>query len=329
MNELIFQGSWAYEHGPLGTVEDLAATTLDDLVVMRKGRYGPNNAALVIVGDFDPDGAMALVHKHFDAIGRVSATPFAESEVPEQTAQRTAVVHGDDVKSPEVRYGWAIPESRSVDRSAVELAAIVLADGESSRLYQALVRDKAAAEDVSATLTPTSRGPGSLRITARLADGSKVGDVEKLIEGELKKLGAAPPSEAELVRARRRARSSFVALGLSTLSARADRLAAYEVVFGSALPINEELPKIAAITGEDVRKAAARYLGPTRRTLVETYPTGAPASVQTAEAPRASEHVDNGVHRASAKSHASKPASIAKKKKKTAASAKPKKPKKS
>lgn len=346
MDELIFQGSWAYEHAALGSPEDLAAVTLDELSLLRSTHYGPNNAALVIAGDVDPDEVMTLVHKYFDPIPKITVAPFTGDGLPEQTAQRTAVVRGQDARSIEVRYGWAIPDSLSADRAAVELAALVVAGGEGSRLAQALVRDKAVADSVTAVLSPLSRGPGSLRIAVNLSGAAKVGDVERLIEAELKRLGAASPSDAELARARRQARSAFVVDGLSTIQSRAERLATFELVHGAALKVNDELARFAAVSAEDVRKAASHYLGPTRRTLVETYPMSvdpaatAPPPAHTeapseAARPVASAEAKKPASSPHQKHDAKKPASKTKKaaskvdtKKKPSAGAKPKKPKK-
>src|SRR6185436_7897518 len=164
----------------------------------------------------------------------------------------------------------------------------LLGDGESSRLHQLLVRDKALTQEISAS-TEDRRGPDMFVIDAKLADGAKVGDVEKLIDGEIKNLQTKTPSDAEMEKARRRAQASLV-LGLQSNLARANRLGQYECFFGDARLINGELPHYLAVTKDDVKRVATQYLGPTRRTIVETYPadqaapaksaTGAPASAE-------------------------------------------------
>jgi zinc protease len=164
-----------------------------------------------------------------------------------------------------------------VDHYALELAALLLGDGESSRLHQLLVRDKAVAREVSAS-TEDRRGPDLFAIDAKLAEGAKVGDVEKLLEGELKSLATRGPSDAEMEKARRQIQARFI-LSLQPNIARAATLGRYEAYFGDARLLNAELPRYLAVTKDDIKRVTSQHLGPTRRSIVETYPTdsgGAP-----------------------------------------------------
>jgi zinc protease len=162
------------------------------------------------------------------------------------------------------------------------MASLVLGYGESSRLHQLLVRDKSLVQGVSAG-TEDRRGPDIFSVDAKLSEGAKVGDVEKLIEAEVKKLGAAGPSDAELEKVRRQVQAGFV-LGLQSNMARAKKLGEYETYFGDARLLNEELPRYLAVSKDDIKRVVTQYLGPTRRTIVETYPT---ADEPKADAPKA------------------------------------------
>lgn len=317
LEELVFHGYWPYEHSTIGSMADLDGAKLEWVKDFHAHHYGPNNAVLTIAGDFDPGEAMAAVHQYFDDIPRVDVRGFNEVQLPEQTSQRTSVVRDDNARTPGVHYGWAIPPARSPDHYALEIASMLLGSGESSRLHQLLVRDKSLARRVSAG-TEDRRGPDLFSISAKLSEGAKLADVERAIEAEVKALGAKPPSDAEMEKARRRVLTGLV-LGLQSNVARARTLGEYEVYFGDARHLNAELPRYLAVTKDDVKRVAAQYLGPTRRSIVETLPAEHDAGKPKA----AKEEKDKGDK--GAKKGAEKPAKKADKA--AAPAAKPKKKK--
>ena len=276
LEELVYQGFFPYEHPPIGSMADLNAASLDDVKRFYDAHYGPNTAVLSISGDVDADEAMELVHRYFDRVPRVEAAPPPSLELPEQTNQRTAVLKDDHAATPGVLYGWAAPPAGHADRYALELAAIVLGGGQSSKLHDGLVRAKPLARSASASLD-VRRGPGLFAIDVKLSEGARMGDVEKLIEAEIKSLGARGPTDAELQKARRMAQAKFV-LGLQWNRDRAIALGKAELFYGDARRINTELARYFAVTKEDIASAVTKHLGPTRRTIVETYPAASAES---------------------------------------------------
>ncbi|MFT3775021.1 MAG: pitrilysin family protein [Minicystis sp.] len=270
LDELVYQGHWPYEHSTIGSMADLDGAQLDWVRDFHASHYGPNNAVLTIAGDVDPAEVMAMVHKYFDPIPKITVAPFQEGQLPEQTSQRTAVVKDDHARTPSVLYGWAIPSARDPDHYALQMAGIILADGESSRLHQLLVRDKLLAQGVTAGARGR-RGPDLFHVDATLADGVQPAAVEKLIEAEIKALATRGPTDAEVLKARRQVESGLV-LGLQSNLSRARRLGEYEVYWGDANLLASELPRYFAVTKEDIKRVVDKHLGPTRRTLVETVP---------------------------------------------------------
>ncbi|MFO0756760.1 MAG: pitrilysin family protein [Byssovorax sp.] len=269
-DELVFEGYWPYAHSTIGSMADLDGAKLDWVRDFHAHYYGPNNAVLVISGDFDPNEALAMAHRYFDSAKKVSVTPFVDPPFPEQTSQRTAVVHDDNARFPGVLYGWAIPPMRSADHYALELASTLLGDGDSSRLHQLLVRDKGFAQNASAH-TDDRRGADLFAIDVRLSATGDLGKVEKLVEDEVKALATKGPSDAEVEKVRSQVKSGLLLQLQSNLS-RARRLGEYEVYFGDARQLNAELPRYLAVTKEDIKRVTAQYLSPTRRTIVETLP---------------------------------------------------------
>jgi zinc protease len=281
LEELVYQGYWPYEHSTIGSMADLDAAKLDSVGDFFAHHYGPNNAVLSIAGDFEPAQALALVHRYFDSVPRITATPFEAVPFPEQTSQRTAVMHDDNARTAGLFYGWAIPPNRTADHYALEVAAALLGSGESSRLYQLLVRDKSVALGAGAD-TSDRRGPDIFTITVKLAEGRKPADIEKLVEDEVKSLATRGPSDAEIEKARRQIETGLL-LSLQSNGARSRRLADYEIFSGDASQFNGELAKYLAVTKDDVKRVVAQYLGPTRRSIVETYPAESAAAPKEKE----------------------------------------------
>ncbi|WP_437876300.1 M16 family metallopeptidase [Sorangium sp. So ce513] len=284
LQALVFQGYWPHEHPALGDADDLAGAELSWARDFHAAHYGPNRAVLSIAGGFDPGEAMELVHRYFDGIPAVAAAPFKDVPFPEQTSQRTGVVRDSGARAPAILYGWAVPPRSHPDHDALEVVAALLGRGESSRLEALLVGDKAVARSVRVA-TGDHRGPDLFSIDVRLVEGARVGDVEKLIEGEIRSLATAGPRPAELTRARRLLQSAFVA-GLADPAARARALGEHELLFGDAAHLNGELARYFAVTREDVQRVAREHLGPTRRTIVETYPPATPGASPPPRAPR-------------------------------------------
>jgi len=274
LGELVFQGAPAYAHPLPGAIADLDRAELAWVRAFHASHYGPNTAVLSLSGDFDADAAMALVHRHFDAIPRINARPFAGQAVPEQTSPRRQVIDDALARLPGLDIGFATPLPRSRAHDALRMLAVILGEGDTARLPAELVRKDALCTQATAELDRHyGRGPGVLRIALRLAEGASVAEVEKRVDAALADLALRVPSAAEMTRARRRLETDF-ALGLAWNRDRAIELGKYEVYHGDARLLGRELERLAQVTPEDVRSAAALYLAPARKNVIETRPTG-------------------------------------------------------
>ncbi len=271
LQELVYQGYYPYEHSTIGSMRDLDAAQLDWVRAFHDEYYAPNNAVLSIAGDFDPDEAMGYVEKFFGPAKAVQTPKFDKTEaVPPQTAPREEVVEDAHAKLPAYFDGWQIPQTRTPEHYALELAGMILTDGESSRLYRSLVRERAVCVSVQAG-TNDFRGPDWFELEAKLATGAKIPDVEKLVDAQIAALGAKGPTEAELAKAKTRFMSHFV-MGLQSNFARAQKLAEFEVYWGDANLLNDEASQYMVVTADDVKKAVAKYLTKDKRSRVEVKP---------------------------------------------------------
>lgn len=275
LEELVFQGFWPYEHAATSAREGVDAATVLAVKQFWSAHYGPNNAVLSISGDIKAAEATELIHKYFDKIPKISATSFTSPELAPQTTQRTAVIKDAAWSAPAILYGWRAPETKDAQAKALDLAAIVLGGGETSRLPQLLVSERALAESV-AVRSHSRRGPGLFEIDAKLWAGAKVADADNLIDRAVADLAAKGPTAEELARAQQRAITRFV-LGFQTSTDRARALAEHELLFGDATGLAAETARFAAVTADDIRRAVAEHLSAAKRTVVEMYPVEPPS----------------------------------------------------
>jgi len=283
LEELVFQGYWPYEHDAIGSMQDLDNAQLEWVRNFHDSYYAPNLAVLAIAGDFETDEAMQLVHRFFDTGKKQEKViAYEPPAMPEQTSPRSATLEDSHAKTPGFYYGWAIPPNREADHYALELAQAILTDGESSRLYQKLVRDKALAQEVSGW-TEDHRGPDVFGIEVKLAEGARIADTQKATDTIIDALAKDGPTDAEMTKVRNRTESSFL-FGLQSNLQRATKLGQYEAFWGDARLLNAEQPNYFAVTKDDIKRVMAKYVLPARKTIVEVRPTG---MVDTPRAPAA------------------------------------------
>jgi zinc protease len=270
LNELVFRPHLDRRR----LLPDLEAARFEWVSDFHRQYYAPNNAVLSIAGDFEPDAAMQLVRRYFE---RAEARPrprFAPPALAAQTAERRDTRQDRHAKTPALYYGWAIPGIRAPAHYALELAARILADGESSRLHERLVKASGLARTVGAW-TDGTRGTDLFVIEALLGSRGNLKAAAREIDAELRRLAQTGPTEAELIRARNQQRAHFL-FGLETNDKRAARLGEFEVFWGDARLLTRELDAYLAVSAGDVRKAVSEQLSMQRRSVVEVLPA-APA----------------------------------------------------
>ncbi|MFZ5889776.1 MAG: M16 family metallopeptidase [Myxococcota bacterium] len=279
LEEITFADYAPYAHTTIGSMQTLDVAKLEWVSDFYRTYYVPNNAVLAIAGDFDPDRAMELVRKYFGGAERREVPPFNAAVAPaspEVKAIRREVVEDKNVNTPGVFWSFRIPPARSADHYALELCALLLGDGESSRLHQKLVRDRSLLQRVGAW-TYDRRGPDQFGLSGILTEKAKVEEIERAFEAELDRLRKTTPSAEELQRVKARLKHDFV-FGLQSNAKRAIRLGEYEVFFGDARLLTRELSLYLAVTADDMRRVASEYLKPELRFAVEVRPAARAAA---------------------------------------------------
>jgi zinc protease len=264
-----------YHHTPIGSIADLDKATLQDVRDFHDTYYKPNNATLVIVGDFNSDQALAWARKYFEGIP-ASAKPIPRPNNPEppQTAERDVEKSYTNTPLPAVVIGYKIPARYASDAYPLDLAANILAGGESSRLYQSLVyKDQIAVQ--SAGFGNFSEDPNLFWAYAIMNPGHTPADGQKAVTAVLDGLKSQPVDATELQKAKNQEISGFI-LGRDTDEEKAVAIESAAVIGKNPDLVNTELERYLRVTPEDIQRVAKEYFVPQRATFLIIKPA-APA----------------------------------------------------
>jgi predicted Zn-dependent peptidase len=280
--ELLYD-NFAYKHSVIGSMEDLNAATVEDVAAFFKMYYAPNNATLVLVGDFKPAEALAKIRSSFESIPRQPDPPAVDMAEPQQKEERRDTLSDVLARAPRVDLAYKAVPGNTADFYALQVLDAVLQTGQSSRLYQKLVKEKEMVTNVSGRMDE-KRGVGAFYSNATLRPGVKTEDVEAAIYAEIDRLKKEPIADWELQKAKNTTRRNLIS-GLQSSLLRAITIGQYAVYYNDPSLINTRLDKVAAVTKEDVQRVANKYLLDTNRTVVITMPQakGKPATGSTGQ----------------------------------------------
>src|ERR1043166_1178127 len=175
--------NFAYKHTVIGSMDDLNAASVEDVAAFFKTYYAPNNAVLAVVGDFKAADAIKKIKQYFESIPRQPDPPAVDMTEPEQKAERRASVDDGLARLAQVDLAFKAVPGNTPDFYALQVLSAALQSGQSSRLYQALVRDKQLAQSVGGFMDE-KRGVGALYTSATVRSGVKTADVEDAIYAE-------------------------------------------------------------------------------------------------------------------------------------------------
>lgn len=272
LNELAYR-NFAYAHSTIGSMEDLNAATVEDVKAFFKTYYAPNNAVLAIVGDFRTQDTLAKVRKYFDSIPSQPAAPRVDMTEPAQTEERRALIQDPLARLTSLDIVYHMPPALTPDADALSVLASVLSGGRSSRLYQAIVRQKQLAVNVGAS-ADNARGPGLFGVSGILAPGKSFEALEAALDDEIERVKTGTIEPWELDKARNGAKRAVVNTLTSTLQ-RARSMAQYALFYDNPGLINSRYERVEAVSAAEVQRVARQYLVNTNRTVVVTVPKAA------------------------------------------------------
>lgn len=279
----LFPPDHPYHWTTIGEVADLNAVRLDEVHAFFSRYYRPSNASIALAGDINPDQALALVRSYFEEIpaGEKIEPVRAQASLDGEVRLRLE----DRVELPRLYLAWLSPAMFTDGDADLDLAADLLANGKTSRLYRRLVFEERIATDVSASQNSREIG-GYLQLAASAAPGHNLGELERVILEEIEGLAAAGPTADEIDRGRVQAEAQFV-FRLQTVGGfggKSDQLNAYNVFLGDPSYFDRDLQRYYAVTPQSLQQTVKRYLDPSRRVTLSIVPRGrtelaAPGSV--------------------------------------------------
>lgn len=257
-----------YKRPGIGSIEELDASRLPEVRSFHSTFYRPDNATLIVVGDFQPNELKEWVAKYFGAIKKPSENiPRVTVKEPARAEDKTIVNYSSKVPLPAVAITWLAPSLRDKDAPALELADEILSGGDSSRLYQALVYEQQIAQQASFT-ADLNQDVGLLTARMILASGKTPVEAEKALSAELDKFLQEGVTPAELAKAKNRFLTGKL-MERETNSGKASALGEAAVLYGDPDRVNTHLAKLQAVTADQIKEAMNRYL--TKKKVVIEY----------------------------------------------------------
>jgi zinc protease len=272
VDDLVYD-NFAYKHSVIGSMSDLDAAAVEDVQQFFKTYYAPNNAVIALAGDIDTKQAIEKVKKYFASIPRQPAPKPVDLTEPAKDAERRARIDDKLARLTRLDIAYRIPPASDADTRALSVAAQILGGGESSRLYQKLVKDKEVVTSIGC-FEDSRNGPSKFQIAAFVRPGKTAQEVEGLVSEEIARLVSEPVTEQELQRARSSIRRSMLFPRESVLST-AINLADNAALYNDPNRVNTEYEKRIAVTAADIQKAAKAWLRNANRVVVVDGPPAA------------------------------------------------------
>ena len=272
LNEELYKRAFdahPYHWPTIGWMTDIAAITIDDCRDFYRTYYAPNNATIVLVGDFDEEQAIALITEAYAKIPRQPVPADAVVVEPAQAAARRAEWQ-KPVSADRVNIGWRAVGQLHDDFAVFELIAELLAGGNGSRLYRKLVIECEIASSVNVSVAPF-RDPGLFELSVGMTRGHAAEEAEVLIEEILAALAKDGPTGEEVSGARARLLTRFW-IGLRPQNGKAEGMGHAEVTLGDFRRLFDAPRKYAAVDADAVKRVVGAYLRPDARTTVIARP---------------------------------------------------------
>ncbi|HEX7810034.1 MAG TPA: pitrilysin family protein [Thermoanaerobaculia bacterium] len=247
-----------YKRPGIGSIEELDASTLEDVQGFHRTFYRPDNAVLIVVGDFEQQQADTWIDKYFTPIAKPSTEiPRVTIQEPAREAEQRVTEYAPNVPLPAIAFSWLLPAASHPDAIALQIASTLLGEGESSRLNEKLVRGEIAQEIY--TESDTREDLGMFIVFAIMGSEHQPTEAEKVIRAELASLAEKGPSAAELEKAK-----NLVITGAlrerETSNGKGFTLGESVILYRDAEFVNTGLAKLQAITPADVQRVVKKYL---------------------------------------------------------------------
>jgi predicted Zn-dependent peptidase len=262
---LCFPPDHPFHHSLIGSMEDLAAASLDDVAQFFATYYTPDNAVLSVAGDFEPATALRLIEQHFGGIARGSGRPpLPDMSLPPVFGQWKREVSPDEIMLPRLFLAFRSPAFGTPEYYAASVCGAVLGLRNGSRLRRRLMRERQIAAEATAFTFDLAKGSDLLVVDVTARPGVPAEQLEHEVAHEIDALLHDGIDASDLERAVALVQTSFVS-SMQQAGERADRLSLFATYFGNPELINEEVERYQSVTVDDVNRFAQERLGANNR----------------------------------------------------------------
>ena len=260
-----------YKRPGIGNIEELEASKLPEVKAFHSTFYRPDNATLIVVGDFNQAELEGWVKKYFGAIPKpATKIPRVTVKEPARKDDKRETSFSERAPLPAMAVTYLGPSVRSDDAPALSLVGEILAGGESSRLYESMVYQQQVVQSVSCD-ADLREDLGLIAFRLVLASGKSIAEAEKSLNNEIEQVLKNGITEAELEKAKNR----FLTGKLEereTFNGKASALGQAVVVYGDANRVNTDLGKLQAVTAPQIKEVMNRYITGKKKVVVEYLP---------------------------------------------------------
>ena len=260
-----------YKRPSIGNIAELDAAQLPEVKEFHSTFYRPDNATLVVVGDFKPSELEAWIKKYFGPIPRpTTKIPRVTAVEPPRKEDRTEVLASAKAPLPAFALTYLGPSARSDDEPALDLAEEILSGGQSSRLYQSLVYQQQVAQRASFG-ADLREDVGLLTFRVIVASGKSLPEAEKSLNDQIEKILKDGVTEAELDKAKNRFLTGKL-MERETDNGKASALGEAAVIYRDPNHINTDLAKYQAVTASEIKEVLRKYIAGKKKVLIEYLP---------------------------------------------------------
>jgi len=260
-----------YKRPSIGNIAELDAAQLPEVKAFHSTFYRPDNATLIVVGDFKATDLETWTKKYFGPVARPAAKiPRVSVAEPPRKEDRHEILSSAKAPLPAFAVTYLAPSVRSNDEPALDLADEILSGGQSSRLYQALVYEQQVAQGVSFS-ADLREDLGLLMFRVIVASGKSLAEAEKSLNDQIEKVLKDGVSEAELDKAKNRFLTGKL-MERETNNGKASALGEATVIYRDPNHINTDLARYRAVTASQIEDVLNKYIAGKKKVLIEYLP---------------------------------------------------------
>ena len=273
----LYPSSHPYNWEVIGEMADLKNATLDDVKSYYEHFYGPNNATLVLAGDFNADSVKQMITKYFGEIKAHGEVASRSAQIP--TLDKTVKLYHEDnfANVPEINMVWPVAQSYQKDAYALDFLAKILADGKKAPLYKVLVKEKQLTSRTSA-YNNSGELAGEFTITVRANEGKTLKEIEDAVNEAFTRFEKDGITEKDIERVKASSEKAFYE-GINSVLGKSIQLASYNTFLNDPGFIEKDIENIKAVTLNDVKMVYDKYIKGKPHVVTSFVPKGKPEMV--------------------------------------------------